>query len=266
MNLCLEFIGAGGAHSEDLGNACALLRSELDPILLIDFGSEAFFAAKKRLPEIPAIFITHCHLDHIGGLERLFFDRAFTDCSPVKLYIPAQLIPRIQEILANAGTQVAEGGMNFWDAFHLIPVGRHFYHQGMRFEVFPVRHHFPDEAFGLALPGKFVFTGDTRPIPEQLVKYAARGEVIFHDASITSNPSHSGIEDLERDYKHHNLLDRLVLYHFNSDEQRREASNAGWHTATPGSSFVLDRALDNLKSQSLSLTVPNESITSEPAI
>ena len=139
-----------------------------------------------------------------------------------------------------AGTQVAEGGKNFWDCFHLIPVGDHFYYAGYRFSVFPVRHHFPGESFGLALAGHFVFTGDTRPIPEQLVAHGGRGELIFHDATMTSNPSHSGVDDISREYAYHNLLNRIVLYHFSNDGERKHAEKHGWKTAQPGSQYTLE--------------------------
>ncbi|MGZ8797614.1 MAG: hypothetical protein ACXW2F_09720, partial [Thermoanaerobaculia bacterium] len=44
---------------------------------------------------------------------------------------------------------IAEGGANWWDAFQLVPVTRGFWHHGVWFDVFPVRHHLPDTAFGL---------------------------------------------------------------------------------------------------------------------
>jgi len=39
-----------------------------------------------------------------------------------------------------------------------------------------------------------------RPIPEVLRQYAQTGELIAHDCGLTGNPSHSGIDDLEREY------------------------------------------------------------------
>ena len=43
--------------------------------------------------------------------------------------------------------------------FQLVPVTRGFWHGGQWYDVFPVRHHWPDTAFGLRLPGSVVWTG-----------------------------------------------------------------------------------------------------------
>lgn len=246
MSIQLEFLGSGGAHSQDLGNSCALLSLSDDQRLLIDYGPEIFFTARDMSLTPEAIFITHAHLDHIGGLERLFFQVAFSNKPLIKLFVPVDLVVRLHQVLAMSGTQVAEGGKNFWDCFHLIPVGDHFYFANHRFSVFPVRHHFPNEAFGIGLPGHFVYTGDTRPIPEQLVKHASRGEIIFHDATLNSNPSHSGVDDIEREYSFHNLLDRIVLYHFANEGERLRVQKRGWNTAYPGARYTL-KERSNLK-------------------
>ena len=94
-------------------------------------------------------------------------------------------------------------------------MSRGFWHDGTWFEVFPVRHHLPDTAFGLRLPGSLVWTGDTRPIPEMLARFADAGELVAHDCGLHGNPSHSGVDDLEREYPPA-LLARCVLYHYAS--------------------------------------------------
>ena len=81
--------------------------------------------------------------------------------------------------------------------------------------MFPARHHWPETSFGLRLHGSMAWTGDTRPIPEQLAKAADAGELVFHDCALHGNPSHSGIDDLEREYPAA-LLSRCRLYHYAS--------------------------------------------------
>jgi hypothetical protein len=104
--------------------------------------------------------------------------------------------------------------------------------------VFPVRHHLPDTAFGLRLPGSVVWTGDTRPIPEMLARHADAGESVAHDCALRGNPSHSGIDDLEREYPAE-LLSRCVLYHYASLEDADALRRRGHRVASAGEALPL---------------------------
>jgi ribonuclease BN (tRNA processing enzyme) len=211
------------------------------PWLTIDCGGEgltAYIAHYGSYPE--SLFITHAHLDHVSGFERLFGANYFANprSDQTRLYVPAPLVPMLQQRIAGYPNVVAEGGANFWDAFRLIPVGEAFWHDGVRMEAFSVRHHWPDTAFGLRLRGSVVWTGDTRPIPEQLAKYADADELVAHDCALHGNPSHSGIEDLEREYPG-GLLSRCLLYHYGGETDARALSARGCRVARPGDLVAL---------------------------
>ena len=133
---------------------------------------------------------------------------------------------------------LAEGGANFWDAFQLVPVGEAFWHDGVRLEVFPVRHHWPDTAFGLRLRGSVVWSGDTRPIPEMLARYADAGELVAHDCGLRGNPSHTGIDDLEREYPAE-LRRRMLLYHYASPADGEALAARGYAVARPDQAWPL---------------------------
>ena len=81
MNWQLRFLGVGNSQAAPvLGSASAVLERDGMPQLLIDCGQEALTAYLARYGEAPqAIFITHLHLDHVGGLERLFYTAYFDD-------------------------------------------------------------------------------------------------------------------------------------------------------------------------------------------
>jgi ribonuclease BN (tRNA processing enzyme) len=241
MGWALRFQGVGNASAVELGSANATIECDGAPWLAIDCGGEgltAYLAHYQRMPE--ALFITHVHLDHVGGFERLFVASWFDPArrGQVKLYVPAALVPLLHQRVGDYPNALAEGGVNFWDAFQVIPVGAAFWHRGLRLEVFPVRHHWPDTAYGLRLRGSVVWSGDTRPIPEMLARHADAGEVVAHDCSLHGNPSHSGIDDLEREYPPA-LLARCVLYHYASAADGRALQARGHRIAHTGEALAL---------------------------
>ena len=246
MSWTLRFLGVGNSGAAaTLGSASAVIERDGAPQLMVDCGHEALTAYVDRYGAMPdALFITHVHMDHVAGLERLFFATYF-DASRrgrVRLYVPVGVLPHLQARLADYPGVVAEGDANWWDAFQLVPVSRGFWHAGQWYDVFPVRHHLPDTAFGLRLPGSLAWTGDTRPIPEMLAKYAGAGEIVAHDCALHGNPSHSGIHDLEREYPP-GLLSRCVLYHYASLADGEALRARGHRVAAPGDCLPLAEPL-----------------------
>ncbi len=241
-NLTLRFLGVGNSHALGLGSSAAVLEQADEPMLLIDCGLDTVASFREtyagRLPK--AIFITHTHLDHVGGLENLFYRAIFDPehAGRVKLYVPVRLVEVLHRRVADYPNILAEGGTNFWDCFQLVPVSDRFWHDELLFTVFPVRHHEFLSAYGLALEGLFLYTGDTRPVPEVVNRFACRGETIFHDCCVSESPSHTGLRELAREYTPTQVA-RMVLYHYQGEGAATVMEGQGYRVARRGDRFTL---------------------------
>lgn len=241
MTFNLRFLGTGAAEISQLGNSSAVLERDGEPLLLIDCGPDIVPRYWKAYGQAPrAVFLTHAHLDHVGGLEALFSRLWFgeTRLPPPHLFAHAALVPFLQGRIADYPGVAAEGGANFWDAFRLVPCSRGFWYHDLWFDVFATRHHRPGTSFGLGLRGSFTYTGDTRPIAETLAVVAEAGGPIAHDCCVRGNPSHTGLDDLEREYPPE-LRERLVLYHYGSAEEAGVLRAGGYKVADPGEAIPL---------------------------
>jgi ribonuclease BN (tRNA processing enzyme) len=241
MNFSLHFLGVGAAHAVELGSSAAVLERDGEPLLLIDCGPDTldrYQAAYGRPPH--ALYLTHTHMDHVGGLERLFFRLWFDPAlrGKTRVFAHASLVTWLQGRVADYPNVLAEGGVNFWEAFQLIPCSRGFWLDGWWFDVFATRHHRPGTSFGLALHGSFAYTGDTRPVPEMLDLYAPAPMLVAHDCGVLGNPSHSGADDLPREYSEE-LRGRLRLYHYGSAADGEVLRSHGYRTLATGERLAL---------------------------
>ncbi len=246
MNWSLHFLGTGDSGAMlELGSSASVIERDGKPWLLIDCGPDIVDRYIARWHEPPrAMYITHTHMDHVGGFERLFSLRQFGGPwrHATRVFLHPDILPLLHARVADHPRVAAEGGANFWDPFDLVPCRRGFWLDGMWLRMFATRHHKPGTSYGLVLPGSLVYTGDTRPIPEALKAAAGQGELIAHDCGLVANPSHTGIDDLEREYPA-DIRDRLLLYHYASAEAGRQIEQAGWRIAHPGESFELAEPL-----------------------
>jgi ribonuclease BN (tRNA processing enzyme) len=179
-------------------------------------------------------------MDHVAGLERLFHAVWFDpqQRGRVKLFMHSNLVPILQSRVGDYPNALAEGGVNFWEGFRLVPLSRGFWLDGWWFDVFATRHHVPGTSFGVVLRGCFAWTGDTRPIPEALAAVADAQTLVAHDCALVGNPSHTGVDDLEREYPEA-LRERLLLYHYGSETDALALRERGFKVAVPDGRYPL---------------------------
>ncbi|MFL0809765.1 MAG: MBL fold metallo-hydrolase [Agarilytica sp.] len=238
QSIRVRFLGVGGASQEGLGHASAVIEVG-GKTLLIDCGpgtTAAFFKHYAKLPD--AIFITHCHLDHVGDFENMFVKCWFHQPNKhrPRVFISSEIIPLFNKRVGYYPAVLAEGGVNFWDAFQLVACEDYFIFENLRFNLLEVRHHAPKSAYGLLLKEQFFYTGDTRPIPEVIEHSVNAEEVIFHDCGVVGNPSHSGIDDVLREYSP-GIRQRLRCYHYYNKEDVEHYSGANLKVVAMGECF-----------------------------
>ncbi|WP_207232131.1 MBL fold metallo-hydrolase [Corallincola spongiicola] len=238
-DLAMVVLGAGSAGATELLPSSFVLEQEGRPILLIDCGAGVLDAYRRQYQQLPeAVYISHPHMDHVADLEKLFIAACFNDKPAPRIYVPAAIVPRLTRMFDNHPGQLAEGGANFWQVLQLVAVDSGFWLAQHNFRVTPARHHQLDFSFSLSLPGRFFFTADTRPIPEVLHHLAAGGEPILHDVGLVANPSHTGIEDIKRDYDAR-LWSRLYLYHYYAEKDAALMEAEGFNVLRPRQRLIL---------------------------
>src|SRR3546814_12666631 len=123
MAWSLRFHGVGNASAVELGAPMATIERDGAPWLTIDCGAEGLTAYLAHYGQAPhALFITHVHMDHVAGFERLFV-ADYVDVAlrgKTRLYVPATVFPPLHRPVGHEPHVLAEGGAHFWDAVPLV--------------------------------------------------------------------------------------------------------------------------------------------------
>ena len=108
----LQLLGVGSADSVRHFNTNALVQQGEDR-MLIDAGhtiGRALDACDLKVTDIDAVWITHCHADHIYGLERIGSQALFSGRAKPILYIDARLIDELwEQSLSGSMGRIGEG-------------------------------------------------------------------------------------------------------------------------------------------------------------
>jgi len=224
----LTFLGSGSAFAvDDNFHSNVLVEAPSGKKLLIDCGSDArrsLAAVGFGHDDIDAVYISHLHSDHSGGLEWLAFTTKFSrSCHRPKLIIHESMTNTIWDNQLSAGLKpLGDISANLNTFFEVIPVKKSFEWEGTVFDLVRTMH--VKEAskwvltFGLFFAignVRVLYTSDTQFSPEHYMPYFERADLIFQDCE-TATPL-SGVHATYAQLKSlpDHIRAKMWLYHYN---------------------------------------------------
>lgn len=231
-NVKLTFLGTGSAFTTGCNNfqSNMLLENTKGKRLLIDCGSDvrlSLFEQGFSYEDISAVFISHLHADHTGGLEWLAFNTYFHKLPKPALYISNKLVKCLWNNVLKGGLDSLDNSKaalsTFFDVRPVADPG-YFIWSRTQFTLIPTRHtktfQKNNPSFGLMFKVKgktLLITADTQFTPKLFEDYYDQADMIFHDCEVSDTPSgvHATYEQLKE-------LDPVIkgkmwLYHYDSN-------------------------------------------------
>ncbi len=192
----LTFLGVGGAFTMKYWQSNMLVESQ-GKRLLIDCGGDCRFSLAEQglsAKDIDAVYISHCHADHIGGLEWLGFSRYFSPGPKPDLYINERLADTLWHNSLKGGMASHQGILltldSFFSTVHRIGRNEHFEFGDSTYQPIQTIHYMDGyeivPSYGLLIdpvgPRQECFlTTDTQFCPNLLMDFYQRSRLIFQD-------------------------------------------------------------------------------------
>jgi ribonuclease BN (tRNA processing enzyme) len=189
-------LGTGSAFTMK-GYQTNFLISRNGKNLLIDCGSDVRFSLAKAAfsyKDIDAVYISHAHADHVGGLEFLGFCTYFTPgCAKPKLFAERQLMKDLWDHTLRGGMEGIEGIDCTLDTFfNICPIAKNnsFGWEGLKFDIVQSVHisarYAIVDSYGLMFTDdndkRVYITTDVQFAPETSMKaYYKEADLIIHD-------------------------------------------------------------------------------------
>ena len=228
-------LGTGSAFCLDNYQSNFLIENETEngevKRMLFDCGGDIRWALKEQglsALDIDAVYISHLHADHIGGLECLAFVNYFV--KTVKTGFRPTLYAN-KNVMKDIWKHALQGGLSTLQNmsatlntfFRALPVSNNkvFHFNGIEYKPIQTIHVVGDASFvhsyGLKfeINGTKVFiTSDTQFAPTQIIDFIRDSDVVFHDCE--TSPFASGVHahykkliELPEDVKA-----KMWLYHY----------------------------------------------------
>jgi ribonuclease BN (tRNA processing enzyme) len=223
------FIGAGSAFTMNNRQSNIIIRNLITKkCLLIDCGTDIRHSLQQsgvQYSDIDAIYISHLHADHAGGLECIAFSTYFNpSCGRPKMYLHKSLKNNIWSDTLRGGLASIQGNIAELDTYFDVQSTNNkgtFIWDDIEFQMIQTVHIMDGfnivPSFGLIFilnKIKVFFTSDTQFCPEQIVDFYKGADIIFQDCETTPFES--------RVHAHYNKLNtlpteikrKMKLYHY----------------------------------------------------
>lgn len=238
----IVFIGVGSAFAKTMyQNNMIIIKG--DSHLLVDFGATGPMALNATcgldMNDIEAVFPTHSHSDHVGGIEALgqmnmYVGRKFMNKPKLKMLISEEYQRILWDYTLRGGLEYNEEivkgkKMQFNDYYEVIrPQWKSFTPREMftldfnlhgtgkpedtiKLEIFRTIH-IPEQvntweasfvSYGLFIDNRVLFTADTKLDLDLIEMYGEKAEAIFHDLQFFPGAVHAPIADYQAKVQNH---------------------------------------------------------------
>lgn len=210
----IRFLGVGSAFTTaEYFQSNFLITTRNQKRLLFDCGGDIRFSLKESgisINSIDAVYISHLHNDHIGGMEWLAIGRYFVaqPRQPILLCEQNQ-IKRLWKHALQAGLECGDGrvfGLEDYFDCRPLEIEQPFFWDSLQGEMVKLPHVLSGEvehpSFGLILQEnqglKIFISSDTLFRPDKILPIAQQVTAIFHDCETCPEPTgvHTRYEEL----------------------------------------------------------------------
>ncbi len=234
----LTFLGTGSAFT--LANYHSNMLLDVDGRrLLIDAGGDVRFSlrdAGHAVGDIEALYVSHLHADHIGGVEWLALSTYFNPAlSRPLLFINEKMSEELWLNSLKGGLGTLQNQIAHLETYFVTsPIGRNmgFDFAGLHIQTVQTVHYMDGyeivPSYGLLIPtpapapgfapgsnsGMIFLTTDTQFTPGHLMAFYQKATIIFHDCETGKNRSgiHAHYEELKT--LPEEIRAKMWLYHY----------------------------------------------------
>lgn len=236
----MKFIGCGSAFNKINGQSNLMITSESNKKLLIDCGSYFWKDSNLDYGDIDALYVTHLHADHIGGIEELAFCTYFNPTlEKPKLFCNKNLMKDLWEESLRGGLESIQGKIvTLTEYFDCYPIenSKTFEWENIKFtpvqsvhvmSAYHIKHsygliiqeiteggNFNTNEGTLNYKPKIFFTSDTQHCPNQIMDFYKEADIIFQDCE--TSPFKSGVHAHYSELKElsNEIKNKMWLYHY----------------------------------------------------